>query len=425
MLVDTVNLQQSHGAMLLSPPESPVDNRNDEVCAVERISLAAPAAPKKRISVPNMALPQNSSESFGRLTPKGSNDDLSTPPETPSKSQNDLGHRGSSASEDIALDISNLNLDSLDDSQLLGIGLWSKVYRVVVPSPSRACDGNSNIPTPPTTPREGSWPQVPRVFALKKAIRPDAISVLSHEAHNLTHLHSNRRADDFITPFFGLSACGSALVLHAANAGSLENLTTSLSTHSASERHATVVRLFPILAQQLISGLDFMHQSGIVHADIKPANILLDRSSQDGSLIARYCDFSASFRVHEESPSDVTTSMSNQHPAAGGGTWSYMAPEQLSTNRTLSTPTRASDPFANIEARSNFFMLREAVKCARPLEFAREDPEMGVRITGFEVEARMGGFDALACVALALKKDRGERVRAADWKEWVVGAASR
>lgn len=273
--------------------------------------------------------------------------------------------------------------------------------------------------TPPATPRRHvSLASSAAVFAVKMPSRKDAVVVLGHEARMLSHLGHFLGAAQYIVPFFGLDRRNEALVFEAVIGGSLADLCNRLQHMTELARHQEVVSVFPSLALDLISGLEFMHDAGIVHADIKPQNILLDVSdhySLPAPVIrARYIDFSAAF-------------LSERGPVANaGGTWDYMAPEQMRSQKDLSRPTFASDIWSlgislltvivlgspyTATCGNNMFMLREAIKTGDPLSFARNDPKAKQRMDACQMY--------IDCCKLALQKDRDRRVKAIAWRTWL------
>jgi serine/threonine protein kinase len=221
-----------------------------------------------------------------------------------------------------------------------------------------------------------------------------------------------------VVPFVGLCTGTStpSLLFHCADAGTLESLLESSSTLPLS----STLDLFLHVTQQLTRGLYFLHNTAnTIHADIKPANILL--SSERSSLpLARYADFSTSF-VADTTPSSHS----------GGGTYSFMAPEQLSRDPDLSTPTFSSDiyslgitllsflcggnPFASLV--NNGFRLREAVKMGDAMSWAMQEPAFESRVEELQRlwEGRGGQGNILSLVACALRKKREDRVDAGGW----------
>jgi serine/threonine protein kinase len=81
------------------------------------------------------------------------------------------------------------------------------------------------------------------------------------------------------------------------------------------------VRIFCGLIRQILDGLQYVHQQGVVHRDIKPRNILISR--QDQGLKARLADFGLAKCFRTAGASGITASHEIK------GTVSYMAPEQL------------------------------------------------------------------------------------------------
>ncbi|KAF2767401.1 kinase-like protein [Teratosphaeria nubilosa] len=346
------------------------------------------------------------------------NGGILSPPDTPVK----VRSRASSDESEgppgfMTYDFSKLDYE-LERARVIGEGLWSTVLltdaKHISPVPK------ANLPSPPVTPQKKEKPGPSSVFAVKTPARRDAKDVFKQEAKVLTHLMSLPGATQYLVSFHGLDPRNSALIFEAVIGGSLENLTGRLKQMTEVARHLELRKVFPGLSEDLVSGLEFIHNAGVVQADIKPANILLDMSEHYSLprpvLRARYIDFSAAFRVG----TDDTT----KH---AGGTWDFMAPEQLKIQKELSTPTQASDVWAlgitlltlivgespyTAACGENLFMLREAIKSGDPLGFAR--------MTGPKLQKRLAACqDFLDCCRLALNKDREKRVTAKVWKGWV------
>lgn len=75
------------------------------------------------------------------------------------------------------------------------------------------------------------------------------------------------------------------------------------------------------LLQQVLNGLEFLHNKGIIHRDLKPQNILL--VEENGAFTAKISDFGISRLVDTHTNSASMTI----------GTIEYMAPEQFSPNK--------------------------------------------------------------------------------------------
>ena len=84
------------------------------------------------------------------------------------------------------------------------------------------------------------------------------------------------------------------------------------------------------LTIRLCHGLDFLHQQGIVHRDVKPENFLFSRDMKAVKIV----DFGLS---------KSTASWKTRWMKEGGGTRRYMSPEQLSKKK--------------LDARSDIFSL--------------------------------------------------------------------
>jgi serine/threonine protein kinase len=301
----------------------------------------------------------------------------------------------------------------LDRANSIGRGLWSNVYfaQPIVRSPVQ---DTLAATTPPPTPQQRSNNSPCSLYAIKVAARPDAKQIFHQEARMLTVLQRSEEAHEHIVPFYGLDERISVLVFEGVDGGSLENLVARLKTMTELERHLELRSLFGKLSSDLIGGLHFIHSKEVVHADIKPANVLLDLvkidSSQAPIVRARYIDFSASFITGSDSSANA------------GGTWDFMAPEQLSRDKNLNTPTFKSDIWSlgitllyllvgaspYYAVRDSMIRVREAIKDGTPLVYARSDPTIQKRMATCQ--------DFVDSCRLALQKDIARRPSTAGWK---------
>lgn len=340
-----------------------------------------------------------------------------TPPSTPAKSGS--SNETQPEPEITPYDFSKIDYE-LDRAKLLGSGLWSDVFLAEAKSPQSDLPSPSALLTPPATPQK--LPQSTRktLYAVKLPTRPDANEVFALEAKILTRVHRHMSSETYVVPFHGLDPRNHALIFTALQSGSLQDLTSRMSQMTEVCRHQELVLHFPTLAEDLTQGLAFLQNTaGVIHADIKPANILLSPSPYHPRRYqARYADFSASFLTN--APDSATNS------TAGGGTWTFLAPEQLRLSKSENQPSPASDvwslgltllsliilgsPYA-AACGNNMFRLREGIKAGDPLGFAAMDPLGRKRI-----QACQGFID---CCRLALQKDKEKRVGAEAWKGWV------
>ena len=106
------------------------------------------------------------------------------------------------------------------------------------------------------------------------------------------------------------------IIMEFAKFGDLENFQKIIN----SKRHFSET-LLSFIAKQILNGLDFLHQSKIVHMDIKPQNILIDEK-----LNIKITDFSVSFSYKNYNRNEKIV-------LPFSGTNLYMSPEIISRTK--------------------------------------------------------------------------------------------
>jgi formylglycine-generating enzyme required for sulfatase activity/tRNA A-37 threonylcarbamoyl transferase component Bud32 len=79
-----------------------------------------------------------------------------------------------------------------------------------------------------------------------------------------------------------------------------------------------------VIGEQVLAGLEYAHRHGVVHRDIKPGNIMINREEQ-----VKIADFGLAHLARAQSGLDVT----RDHQTMG--TLKYMAPEQLTSAKIV------------------------------------------------------------------------------------------
>ena len=176
----------------------------------------------------------------------------------------------------------------------------------------------------------------------------------------------------------------------------------------------------------ILEALKYMHGKGVVHLDIKPANIMLTKV--DGKVIGKLVDFSVS-AMDEQSRAAASDTLrgkttTTQRSNLVVGTPHYMSPEQF----TEGTVTAQSDlwslgvvffealsgvrPFAPAE--TDVFKIGMAVRSQDPLEMADIIEEVGVVTEPME-----------AFVTRALQRDLSKRFQSAAMMSTALEAIAR
>jgi serine/threonine-protein kinase len=102
------------------------------------------------------------------------------------------------------------------------------------------------------------------------------------------------------------------------------------------------------IAGQALTGLQKAHEAGIVHRDVKPANVFLARG-EDGAVTVKILDFGIAKILAAPGAAGVTTGVTQ----TGGflGSPLYMSPEQVQNSR-------------DVDARSDLWSLGSTLYCA-------------------------------------------------------------
>ena len=177
-------------------------------------------------------------------------------------------------------------IDRYEVRELLGRGTFGAVYRAFDPRLEREV--------------------ALKVLRSEMTSSPESVQRFLREAKaaaKLTHPH--------IVPVHDAGRAGDVYFIAAAFIKG-KTLSTAIRRGGVNQRWAAV------LGAQLASALGYAHRQGVLHRDVKPANILLD---EEGSL--HLTDFGLAGWTHEEA-----TRLTRE--GALMGTPAYMAPEQAS-----------------------------------------------------------------------------------------------
>ncbi|KAF2420341.1 kinase-like protein [Tothia fuscella] len=321
----------------------------------------------------------------------------------------------------------------------LGTGRWSNVL-LATPSQSSSSivphhdDGFLTPPASPTTPKtvgQLASEKRPEFYAIKTAANRACIAALRHEATILTYLSTKRDHHMHIVTFHGYDESQNGLVFTAMPTSLETVITNNLASQNESNRTSTLATILPPMIKSLVSSLAWLHNTGIVHGDIKPGNILLkstgpfDQNADilKGPFQQLLADFTSSFGLVDTIMYDPST-----YAVHGGGTYEYLAPELLS--KPYPPPAKPADVYAMAItiltviigaspfscAAGNRFRLLDMIKAGQPLEYAQRDHLSADRIFDVAMAVkRSSGMDVLRMLKKALRKDPAERLSAKDW----------
>ncbi|KAK8178103.1 kinase-like domain-containing protein [Phyllosticta citrichinensis] len=205
----------------------------------------------------------------------------------------------------------NATTYTLTNDAPLGVGAWSSVHLAIPSEDCRSIPAPAAADTPPATPvgrsaqgfsrltasppsrhspaaaAAGTHPgfaslnsiKASAVWAVKAPINKTAQTVIRSEARILSRIFSHQPQPppaQYVVPFHGLDPQTGNLVMDALPLTLDDFINEDLSALPEPRRAALLADVFPLLAQHLLAGLDWLHTAaGVVHADIKPSNILL------------------------------------------------------------------------------------------------------------------------------------------------------
>jgi len=168
-------------------------------------------------------------------------------------------------------------------------------------------------------------------IAAKIPTNLESQQILEREAAVLTHIHSHRTSTEYIVPFYGKYNFDDSLALCLELCP--QTMQEYIAQQSGSPAPVIGRELWKTWLSTLLSGLEFLHDSGILHNDIKPQNILLTNT-----LHPYISDFAVSTPLcHLELPPSPDLHIL--------GTTVYTAPELLLSADDVPT-TPASDIYS-------------------------------------------------------------------------------
>jgi len=134
-------------------------------------------------------------------------------------------------------------------------------------------------------------------------------------------------------------------------------------------KHQDVLALLDAveITMQVLSGLRTAHKRGIIHRDVKPANVFLHERA-DGRIQVKLLDFGVAKEIGEPLGSTEDTTLT--HTGCVMGTPFYLSPEQILGNRDID---------ARVDLWAVGVVLHECIAGRRPF-VARNFPELASKI---------------------------------------------
>lgn len=143
-------------------------------------------------------------------------------------------------------------------------------------------------------------------------------AIQQHLTHpNIVKLWSYTENNEFITIF--MEWCNDARFLE----------------HRLTEQHKEIKDESELkdLVHQILVGVEYLHSLNVIHADLKPHNVLIHRPEDGGKPIVKLCDFGISLNFNPAENGGLRKALMKQR----SGTAGYIAPEIKANNEMVGT----------------------------------------------------------------------------------------